>query len=244
MELEIDIPNKVYLSSLTEDDIKKDVRKSITLLKSLDVPLISFFGSARIGEEDVQYQRARVLARQLGKEGYGILTGGGTGIMKAASTGAHDAGAISIGIRAQVLADEHITDNIFTHRIDVKFLLVRRFALSVRSHAYVFFPGGLGTLNEIFEYVMLIQMELYEKVPCIFVGSDFYRPLIRWLRDAHVRENLISSQDIDHFFVSDSIEDIIHIIKNFTQNRSSTKIELSKWKYHQKKKAMNSACSK
>lgn len=224
--------NEVYLSDLTQADINHDVANVLALLKEINVPLVSFFGSARTKEDSPFFQKAEQLAYELGKNGFGILTGGGPGIMRAANTGAKKAGAVSVGLRAQVLDREKEQGDTFTHDLDVKHLLIRRFALSIRSHALIFFPGGFGTLNEIFEYIMLIQNGLCEKVPFVLIGREFYDPLMSWLRSEHLEEGTISEEDIRLFTEEDSIEKIVAIIHDFTEAHATTtqeKLPLWKW---------------
>jgi hypothetical protein len=225
--------NEVFLSDLTQEDINRDIANVLNLLRDIEVPLVSFFGSARMAQENPYIQKAEQLAYALGKEGFGILSGGGPGIMRAANTGAHKAGAVSIGLRAQVLEQERVSDDIFTHDLDVKHLLIRRFALSMRSHALVFFPGGFGTLNEIFEYSMLINVGLYEKVPFILIGKEFYDPLIHWLRSEHVQEGTISADAITLFSEEDSIEKIVETIKDFTAHHAIAHDRLPLWKWYE-----------
>ncbi len=224
--------NEVYLSDLTQEDINRDITNVLNLLRDIKIPLVSFFGSARLQQDSPYAQKAQQLAYELGKSGYGILTGGGPGIMQAANTGAHKAGAVSIGLRAQVLTAERISADIFTHELDVKYLLIRRFAMSMRSHAFVFFPGGFGTINEIFEYIMLIQVGLYEKVPFILIGKEFYDPLMMWLRNDLLKEKTISETDIKLFTQEDSVEKIVEVIKSFTTSHLHKADEMPLWKLH------------
>jgi hypothetical protein len=225
-------PNQVYLSDLTQEDINHDLTNILNFLRDIQVPLISFFGSARVRQNHPYARKAEQLAYALGKNGYGILTGGGPGIMQAANTGAHNAGAVSIGLRAQVLTKERIDEKIFTHEIDVKYLLIRRFAMSMRSHTYVFFPGGFGTMNEIFEYLMLIQVGLYEKVPFILIGKEFYKPLMKFLEQSLVKEEMIDKADIRLFTQEDSVDKIIQTIQEFKGVHASKSNELPLWSWH------------
>lgn len=224
--------NEVYLSDLTQEDINRDITNVLNLLRDIKIPLISFFGSARMEQDSPYAQKAQQLAYELGKSGYGILTGGGPGIMQAANTGAHKAGAVSIGFRAKVLTAERISEDNFTHELDVKYLLIRRFAMSMRSHAYIFFPGGFGTINEIFEYIMLIQVGLYEKVPFVLIGKEFYGSLMGRMRDYLLKEKTISEDDIKLFTQEDSVEKIVETIKSFTTTHLNKVDEMPLWKWH------------
>ena len=193
---------------------------------------VTIFGSARLPEDNKWYQEARKLGEILSKEGFSVITGGGPGIMRAANKGATEANTVSVGLRAGVLINERIDDEIFTHDIDVKYLLIRRFAMSMRSHALVFFPGGYGTLNEVFEFLVLIQVELYEPVPFVFVGSEFWSPMVSWMKDKLVREGAISEEDLDLFIVEDDVEKIVVKVDSFVKNHSKNVSNMPLWNLH------------
>ena len=203
------------------------MKDSLELLRDIDVPLIAFFGSARVADDSSHAQLARLLAFELGKKGYGIISGGGPGIMKGASLGAKEAGALSVAMKTKMLPGEKIMDDLFTHEIFYKWMFVRRFAMSIRSHALVFFPGGLGTVNEFFEYAMLMQTGIVEKAPIILLGKEFYQSLLDWMKNYQLNNNYISKVDFELFHVEDNINKIIEIIENYT--RDYGKLNFSKF---------------
>ena len=132
----------------------------LTLLNKINEPIVTFFGSHKVTPENEFYQQARHTAFELGKRGYAILSGGGPGIMHAANSGAMEAGTPSIGLRAELLEEQEVIDKIFTHKLSFHFLFTRRFVMAIKSEALVFYPGGYGTLNELFDYAVLCKQIL------------------------------------------------------------------------------------
>ena len=123
------------------------------------------------------------------KRGYAILSGGGPGIMHAANSGAMEAGAPSIGLRAELLEEQEVTDKIFTHKLSFHFLFTRRFIMSIKSEALVFYPGGYGTLNELFDYAVHMQTNIIDTVPIICVNKKYWQGLFDWLKENPLKKD-------------------------------------------------------
>jgi uncharacterized protein (TIGR00730 family) len=174
---------------------------------------VTFFGSARFNESHPSYVRARGLARRIVEEtGYAVITGGAGGIMEAANRGAYEAGGKSIGMNI-VLPQEQRMNEFLTAHIRFYYFFVRKVALSFSAEAYIYFPGGYGTMDEFFEIVTLMQTRKIPKVPIICVGSDFWKnidTLSATLRDDF---KTISPGDEKTYHIADSDDEILKIVK-------------------------------
>ena len=208
--------NKVYFGdkALTADKVEKEIEQGLALLESVKAKVVSFFGSHTIPEGDPRAIHAHDLAMRLGEKGFAICTGGGPGIMKAANTGAIDAGVPSIGLKEALLQGEQGVDKkFFTHEFAFEFMFVRRFALSIKSHALVFYPGGFGTLNELFEYIVLMQTKIADQVPVICVGKEFWEGLFEWSAKHMIDDSLIKKEHLKLISIVDDIDDVVKLIK-------------------------------
>ena len=180
---------------------------------------VTFFGSSRFTEESEHYIQARRLAGKIVKElGYTVLTGGSAGIMEAANRGAFEAGGESVGLNIR-LPREQGGNKYTTASIDFSYFFVRKVALSFAAEAYIFFPGGFGTLDEFFEIITLIQTHKIRRVPVFLVGKDYWEPL-----NAFIKENVfelhqaISRHDLNLYTITDDEEQIIQAIRNVPIN--------------------------
>ncbi|OGL92108.1 Rossman fold protein, TIGR00730 family [Candidatus Uhrbacteria bacterium RIFCSPLOWO2_12_FULL_47_10] len=174
---------------------------------------VSFFGSARFTEKNPHYQEALKLARMLGKSGFTVVTGGGPGIMEAANRGAVESGAESVGINIQLPKEQRV--NKYVKRgIGFHYFFTRRVMLSASAQAYIFFPGGFGTLDEFFELVTLIQTKKMERIPIILVGRDYWGTLFQWMEDWVLKtHHAISAEDLKICKLVSSVEEAFEIIK-------------------------------
>jgi uncharacterized protein (TIGR00730 family) len=208
--------NKKYLNSKwTIKHVSKEIDQGLALLNKIDEPIISILGSHRPKPGTKYYKHAYKLGYELGREGYAIVTGGGPGIMEASNKGALDAGATSIGIKAGLLRNEKTNGEYFTSRLSYQFLFVRRFILSLKSNALVFYPGGFGTLNEFFEYLVLIQLAFIDKVPVICVDKKYWKGLFTWLNTVPKKEDFYinAKRDLSLVQFADTPEEVIKIIQ-------------------------------
>ncbi len=175
---------------------------------------VSFFGSARFGEDDYHYKEALDLGKKLGAAGYTIVTGGGPGIMEAGNRGAMEAGAPSIGLNIQ-LPKEQSLNAYTTQSQGFHYFFTRKVMLSFAAQAYVFFPGGFGTLNELTELLMLVQTKKIEPLPIVLVGKDFWRPFMKWI-DEHVFQQhaAIDRKDMEIYHLAHDTDEAFRIIQN------------------------------
>ncbi|MFA6304317.1 MAG: TIGR00730 family Rossman fold protein [Patescibacteria group bacterium] len=183
---------------------------------------VTFFGSARAGFDKGIYQEATKLAYRLSKEGYAIMTGGGPGIMEAANKGAYEAGGPSLGANIKLPDTSMGTErrNAYVKESCVfDYFFVRKVILSITSQAYIFFPGGYGTLDELFDMITSIQTKKIKRVPIILVNTEFWTPLLAWI-DEYVctRNNAINKEDMQIYQLVNNADDAFKLIKKLLKN--------------------------
>lgn len=208
--------NKAYLDTkYTADLASKEITEGLDLLKTITAPIVSVFGSHKPVAGDKFFDIAREFGRKAGEAGYAVVTGGGPGIMQAANEGATDAKAPSIGIKAGLIKGEDMNEDIFTSEISYHFLFVRRFILSIKSDALVFFPGGYGTLNELFEFIVLIQLGFIDRVPIICIDREFWEGMFKWLESKPklLGYYIESQQDLKLIQFADNADEAIALLK-------------------------------
>ncbi|MGI5917649.1 MAG: TIGR00730 family Rossman fold protein [Anaerolineae bacterium] len=174
-------------------------------------PAVTIFGSARTKEDDPMYQATVETARLLAEEGLAIITGGGPGIMEAGNRGAQMGGGISVGLNIE-LPFEQGTNPYVDISIDFHYFFVRKTMFLKYAQAFVIFPGGFGTLDELFESLTLIQTNKITHFPVILFGSEYWEGLLNWLRDTTLARGNISPEDLDHFVVTDSPKEVRDLI--------------------------------
>ena len=180
-------------------------------------PCVSIFGSARTKPEHKYYKLAEDVAKKIVEAGYGIITGGGPGIMEAGNKGAHLGGGTSVGLNIDLPFEQH--DNPYIDHdksLDFDYFFVRKVMFVKYSQGFVVMPGGFGTLDEFFEAMTLIQTHKIGKFPIILVGSDFWKGLIEWIKTTLLEaNNNISEKDLDLIHLVDCSEDVIKILDSF-----------------------------
>lgn len=178
---------------------------------------ISIFGSARTSPDNPEYQAARETAALLAREGFAVITGGGPGIMEAANRGAFEAGGLSIGCNIE-LPFEQKPNPYQTRSLKFKYFFVRKMMFVKYSLGFIIFPGGFGTLDELFEALTLIQTQKISNFPVVLVGSAYWGGLLDWIRDFALKEGKISEQDLELLHITDSPAQVVEII---THSQSS-----------------------
>ena len=179
---------------------------------------VSIFGSARTHEDDPMHIAARETGRLLGAAGFEIITGGGPGIMQAANHGAHDVGATSVGCNIE-LPFEQIPNPYLTKSLSFKYFMVRKTMFIKYSNAYIIFPGGFGTMDELFEALTLIQTRKIRNFPVVLFGSQYWRGLLAWLTSTMLNEKMINREDLGLIHLTDSPKDAVDFIIK-TRNES------------------------
>lgn len=175
---------------------------------------VSIFGSSRLKPQDKYYKIAEETAYLLAKEGFGIITGGGPGLMEAGNRGARRAKGLSIGLNIQIPSEQKPNKYIDT-LLDFRYFFVRKVMFVKYAKAFVILPGGYGTLDELFESLNLIQTQRIDKFPVVLVGSDYWNGLIEWLRNKVLKEKCIDESELDIFKIVDNPQDVVSIIKKF-----------------------------
>lgn len=175
-------------------------------------PAVSIFGSARTRPDDPQYKKAETIAARFVKNGFGVITGGGGGIMEAANKGAAEAGGTSVGLNIR-LPFEQKPNPYATLQMEFNYFFIRKVMFIKYAAAYVVMPGGFGTLDELFEVMTLVQTRRIRPFPIIMVGSDYWGGLLEWIRSQLMTQSLISSTDMDIFQVLDDPGEIVSAIR-------------------------------
>jgi len=172
---------------------------------------ISIFGSARTRTDDPDYQAARETAALLARGGFAVITGGGPGIMEAANRGAFEAGGLSIGCNIE-LPFEQNSNPYLTKGLKFKYFFVRKMMFVKYSLGFIIFPGGFGTLDELFEALTLIQTKKIRNFPVVLFGSAYWAGLLSWIREFALKEGKVTEQDLKLLHVTDSPAEVVQII--------------------------------
>lgn len=190
--------------------IQSDVIQGIeTMARALeDQPrAVAVFGSARSGDDNPECELARETCRNLGRLGFAIITGGSGGVMKAANRGAFEAGARSIGLNIQLPVEQEL--NAFVNASYMcHYFFVRKMMFAKYARGFLILPGGYGTLDELFEALTLIQTQRLADFPVVLAGSEYWNPLLDWLRDSTQARGFIESSDLDRLTVLDDAQQI------------------------------------
>ena len=169
-------------------------------------PAVTIFGSARVPRNDHYYRQARRLAERLVKEGFAIITGGGPGIMEAANRGAKEAGGLSIGCNIELPFEQGLNDYVDLG-MEFRYFFVRKVMFMKYAEAFCIFPGGFGTLDELFESLTLIQTGKVEHFPVVLFGRDYWQGLLDWIEQQPLDEGKIAPADLDLFTLTDDIDE-------------------------------------
>jgi uncharacterized protein (TIGR00730 family) len=221
----INVPiSEIERDPITIQEIEEEAKKRISRIdkeftKGFDFikeqkRSVSFFGSSRIQEGNVHYEQARRLASQFTKLGYTVISGGGPGIMEGANRGAFEAGGRSFGLSIK-LPNEQAINSYLTDNLEFYYFFTRKVMLSFSAEAYLFFPGGFGTLDEFFEIITLIQTHKIEKVPVIAIGVDYWSKLQDFIyKEMYQRHAAIDKADMDLYVITDNEEEVVDIVTN------------------------------
>ena len=180
-------------------------------------PCVSIFGSARTKPDHKYYKLAEEVAAKIVESGYGVITGGGPGIMEAGNKGAHIAGGTSVGLNIDLPFEQHDNPYIDSDKsLDFDCFFVRKVMFVKYSQGFVVMPGGFGTLDELFEAITLIQTHKIESFPIILVGTDFWGGLLDWVKTTLLEaNNNISPKDLDLIHLVDTSDEVIEILDGF-----------------------------
>ena len=204
----------VVVSTLTDEDrlerITRELRTGFEALAQVG-PAASFFGSARTAADDPEYLLARETARLVGESGLAIITGGGPGAMEAANRGARDAGALSIGLNIELPFEQGINPYCDI-ALEFHYFFARKIEFVRYASGFVVFPGGFGTLDELFESLTLIQTGKVRNFPVVLMGSDYWQGLLDWIRERLLAEGKISPPDVDLLQLTDDPDEVRDVL--------------------------------
>ncbi len=219
-KISVDVPIEELSRPEIQESVKKRVNniseefyKSFDLIK--DYPKsVTFFGSARFREGHKNYEQARSLSARIVKElNYAVISGGGGGIMEASNRGAFENGGHSIGLNIK-LPKEQDSNKYTSESLELSYFFVRKVALSFAAEAYIFFPGGFGTLDEFFEIMTLIQTRKIPRVPIILFDKNFWDPIDHFIQEILLEKyGTIDREDLNLYIITDDEEEILEIIK-------------------------------
>jgi len=182
-------------------------------------PAVSIFGSARTKPSSKYYQMARKLAARMSRDGFSVISGGGPGIMEAANRGARDARGRSIGLNIE-LPMEQDPNKFQDISVSFRYFFVRKFMFVKYASAYVIFPGGFGTMDELFESLTLIQTDKIKAFPVVLIGSEFWGGLLDFIRDTMIVEGTVSPKDMDLLYLTDDIDEAAEIVRSSYDEKS------------------------
>jgi uncharacterized protein (TIGR00730 family) len=181
-------------------------------------PAVSVFGSARVLPDDPVYQAAIEVGRLLAEHGFAVITGGGPGVMEAANRGATEAGGESVGCNIELPFEQGMNAYVKT-AINFRYFFVRKTMFVKYAEAFIIFPGGFGTLDELFESLTLIQTGKVRNFPVILFGSEYWAGLLGWLREKMMAEGKISPEDMELLIVTDSPEEAVRVVMQCYQEQ-------------------------
>ncbi len=182
--------------------IAEEFREGFEAVEAIDRPAVSMFGSARVHEGSTPYDEARAVARRFGEAGWAVVTGGGPGVMEAANRGCKEGGGLSVGFNIRLPHEQEANPYVdvamtFSHFYARKTMFVKA------AEGFVVFPGGFGTADELFESLTLIQTGKILHFPVVLYGSEFWDPMLAWVRDQALPLRMVSAEDLELLTVTD-----------------------------------------
>jgi len=191
--------------------IADEFREGFERVALIDRPAVTLFGSARIGDEHPVYRAARETGREFAERGWAVITGGGPGAMEAANRGAQEAGGLSVGFNIELPHEQHpneYLDIAYTFR----HFYARKVCFVKPSEGFVIFPGGFGTLDELYEALTLIQTGKVLHFPVVLFDSNYWAEMLDWIRDELLRERMISPDDVDLLALTDDPVEAVELV--------------------------------
>jgi hypothetical protein len=188
--------------------IAAEFREGFEAVDQIKKPALTIFGSARVREGDPPYDRARDVARLFAERGWSVVTGGGPGVMEAANRGAKEGGGMSVGFNIR-LPHEQRSNAYLDLSVTFRHFYVRKTMFVKAAEGFVVFPGGFGTVDELFEALTLIQTGKVLHFPVVLVDSDYWEELLVWIRGELLVDGMISQEDLDLLYVTDDLEAVV-----------------------------------
>jgi uncharacterized protein (TIGR00730 family) len=217
----LEAETSVILSELTDAQrllrVQDELRAGFKTLSHIG-KAVSIFGSSRTPRDHPNYQAAREMARTLGHHGFAIITGGGPGIMEAANRGARDAGVPSVGLGIDLPGEQGVNKWVDVE-LDFHYFFIRKVMFVRYASGFVVFPGGFGTLDEMFEAATLRQTEKIRYFPIVLIGSDYWSGMVDWLRDSVLAAGNIGPEDVSTLAVCDEAGPVLEILEDVEHRR-------------------------
>jgi uncharacterized protein (TIGR00730 family) len=219
------VEDRRLLERRDDGDIRADAERighefleGFEAVARIDRPAVTIFGSARVAEDDPAYEEARTVARGFAERGFAVVTGGGPGVMEAANRGAKDGGGLSVGFNIELPHEQHVNPYLdisltFRHFYARKTMFVKA------AEGFVIFPGGFGTLDELFESLTLIQTGKVLHFPVVMFDRDYWGPLVEFMRERLLVERMISPDDVDLLHLTDDPEDAVGVVIDCYERR-------------------------
>jgi uncharacterized protein (TIGR00730 family) len=199
--------------------IAQEFREGFEAVDKIDRPAVTIFGSARLRAGNPVYEEARETGRRFAELGWAVVTGGGPGVMEAANRGAKEGGGLSVGFNIQ-LPHEQRSNGHLDLSLTFRHFYVRKTMFVKAAEGFVVFPGGFGTVDELFEALTLIQTGKVFHFPVVLVGKDYFGELIDWMTGELLADGMISPEDLDLLFVTDDIDEAIARVRDEYERRS------------------------
>jgi uncharacterized protein (TIGR00730 family) len=197
------------------EDLRADARRigdeflqGFEAVARIDRPAVTIFGSARIREGSEEYEQAREVGRRFAEAGFAVVTGGGPGAMEAANRGAREGGGLSVGFNIELPHEQH--ENLYLDiELTFRHFYARKTMFVKAAEGFVIFPGGFGTLDELFEALTLIQTGKVLHFPVVLFDRQYWEPLLSWIRECLLAEGKVSPEDVDLLYLTDSPEETV-----------------------------------
>jgi uncharacterized protein (TIGR00730 family) len=198
--------------------ISDEFLEGFVAVERIGRPGVTIFGSARVGDDHSAYREARDVARRLAEAGFAIVTGGGPGVMEAANRGARDAGGVSVGFNIELPHEQGMNPYVDIG-VTFKHFYARKTMFVKAAEGFVIFPGGFGTLDELFESLTLIQTGKVLHFPVVLFDTAYWGPLVDWIRGRLLVDGMISPEDLDLLHLTDDPEDVVTMITECYERR-------------------------
>jgi uncharacterized protein (TIGR00730 family) len=217
--------NRILSSDEKTEDLERHIaliaqefREGFEAVDKIEPPAVTIFGSARIREDDPVYEAARALARRFAERNWAVVTGGGPGVMEAANRGAKDGGGLSVGFNIE-LPHEQAPNPYLDISLTFRHFYARKTMFVKAAEGFVVFPGGFGTVDELFESLTLIQTGKVFHFPVVLVGTDYFGELLGWIRGELLDDGMISPDDLELLHVTDDLDEAVTLVLDCYERR-------------------------
>jgi len=200
--------------------IAQEFREGFEAVDKIVQPAVTIFGSARIAQDNPVYEEARTTGRRFAELGWAVVTGGGPGVMEAANRGAKEGGGLSVGFNIE-LAHEQAPNPYLDISLTFRHFYARKTMFVKAAEGFVVFPGGFGTVDELFEALTLIQTGKVFHFPVVLYGSDYWAELMDWIKGELLADGMISTEDLNLLFVTDDLDEVVERVRAGYEQRSS-----------------------